>query len=144
MKYCAECGTQLPDDANFCTKCGKPQAAPPGEAAPASPPDLATGEAGEWEECEITAVMAGERWSPVFPSEMIKFAAQATGEGDGRTIRESPPVKAGLADYYQANKANKFHIKAVEELAAALAADGWERAGKGEAWFSRRFRRRRD
>jgi large subunit ribosomal protein L7/L12 len=23
--YCIHCGTNLPDDANFCSKCGKPQ-----------------------------------------------------------------------------------------------------------------------
>jgi len=26
--YCASCGTQLPDEANFCWKCGQPQKGP--------------------------------------------------------------------------------------------------------------------
>jgi hypothetical protein len=30
MKYCVFCAEELPDDANFCSRCGKPQnAAPP-------------------------------------------------------------------------------------------------------------------
>lgn len=137
MPYCPGCGTELPADANFCPKCGRPQAAPPPAPAPDDPgPE-------NWEECEIVAVVAGEKWSPVFPSEMIQFKAEATGPKSGAyTAKESPQLKAGLADYYQPNKANKRHAQAVEELTAVLAADGWERAGKGAAWFSRRFRRR--
>jgi uncharacterized membrane protein YvbJ len=27
MKYCYKCGTQLPDEANFCENCGAPQQA---------------------------------------------------------------------------------------------------------------------
>lgn len=141
MKYCPSCGAELPADANFCVRCGKAQAAPPPpEPATAPPP---AGEHGET--CEIVAVAAGEKWSPVFPGDYILFRAQKSGGPEaGATVLESARIKAGLADYYQANKQNKRHVKAVEDLTAALAEAGWERAGKGEAWFSLRFRRRQD
>ena len=139
MKYCPSCGAELPADAKFCVRCGKPQAELPLE------PALAPAPAGEyWETCEIVAVAAGEKWSPVFPGDYLLFRAQSGGPEGGDTVLESARVKAGLADYYQANKHNKHHAKAVEALATALAEAGWERAGKGEAWFSLRFRRRLD
>lgn len=138
MKYCPSCGAELPADAKFCVRCGKPQAEPPPEPVPAPAPAGA-----RWETCEIVAVAAGEKWSPVFPGDYILFKAQGDGPQSG-TIMESARVTAGLADYYQANKRNKRHAKAMEALAAALAAAGWEQAGRGEAWFSLRFRRRLD
>ncbi len=135
MKYCPECGAALPGDAKFCSRCGKPQQAPPPEAGQAP--------AGEqWETCEIVAVAAGEKWSPVFPGDYIIFRAQAETAEESRTVRESERVAAGLGDYYQANKGNKRHAAAVAALAAALAGDGWDRAGRGDAWYSLRFRRR--
>lgn len=136
MKYCSNCGAELPADANFCVQCGKPQDAPLQEPAPAAP------DGERWETCEIVAVAAGEKWSPVFPGDYILFRAQGDGPQGAYTVMESARVKAGLADYYQANKQNKSHAKAVNELAAALTGAGWERDGKGEAWFSLRFRRR--
>jgi hypothetical protein len=38
MIYCTKCGSQLPDDAKFCAKCGTPTAAGGGGGAPARPP----------------------------------------------------------------------------------------------------------
>jgi len=40
MKYCPQCGAQLPDDATFCAQCGTPLAAPQApvnQPAPAAP-----------------------------------------------------------------------------------------------------------
>ncbi len=136
MKYCPECGTALPDDAKFCSRCGRPQAAPPPEPGPVS-----AGE--EWETCEIVVAAAGEKWSPVFPGDYIIFRAQADGEEDAHTVLESKRIAAGLGDYYQANKSNKRHTAALAALAAALADEGWAQVGKGEAWYSLRFHRRR-
>jgi hypothetical protein len=34
MKYCIFCAEELPDDANFCSRCGKPQNAAPPEKTP--------------------------------------------------------------------------------------------------------------
>jgi hypothetical protein len=131
MDKCPSCSAELPDSAKFCANCGAPRTAP-AAAEPAAP---------SWETCEIVAATAGEKWSPVFPSDYIRFKAQADGPQGEYTVGESDRIKAGLADYYQANKQNKNHVKAVEALAAALTGGGWERAGKGQAWFSLRFRR---
>ncbi len=131
MDKCPSCGAELPHSAKFCANCGAPRPAP-AATEPA---------AQNWETCEIVAVVAGEKWSPVFPSDYIQFKAQGVGPQGEDTLRQSDRVKAGLADYYQANKQNKNHVKAVDALATALTAEGWERAGKGQAWFSLRFRR---
>ena len=34
MKYCSNCGTQLPDEAKFCENCGTRQQAAPEPSAP--------------------------------------------------------------------------------------------------------------
>lgn len=136
MKYCPECGAARQSDARYCSRCGKPQDAPP--------PDAGHPPAGEqWETCEIVAVAAGEKWSPVFPGDYIIFRAQAEREEGARAILESKRVTAGLGDYYQANKSNKRHAAALAALAAALAGQGWQPSGRGDAWYSLRFRRRR-
>lgn len=38
MKYCINCGTQLPDEAKFCVKCGTPQPVAEAKAEPAPAP----------------------------------------------------------------------------------------------------------
>lgn len=128
--YCQYCGGQLPDDANYCGRCGKPSA----EARQAADPPAET--------CEIVAEMVGEKRSPLFPADMLRFTAKAEGPEGAYTAGESAAVRAGLSEYYQPNQKNKRHVKALEELAAALAGDGWERAGRGARWYSLRFRRR--
>lgn len=132
--FCRHCGAQLPDDANFCSKCGKPQT--PAEGRAAAAPAQAV------EVCEVVAEMVAEKWSPTFPADMVRFEAKAAGPQGEYVAAESPKVKAGLSEYYQPNKNNKRHVKALEELTAALAAAGWERTGKGREWYSLRFSRR--
>ncbi len=132
--FCHNCGAELPADANFCSKCGKRLAAaePRTDAEPA-PAD---------EVCEVVAEMAGEKWSPMFPADMMQFKAKAAGPQGEYLAAESPKFKVGLSEYYQPNQKNKRHVKALEELTAALTTAGWERSGKGREWYSLRFRRR--
>jgi hypothetical protein len=78
----------------------------------------------------------------MFPADMMQFKAKAVGKEGGFLAGESAKFKVGLSEYYMPNQKNKRHIKALEDLAASLAAEGWERAGKGEHWYSWRFRRR--
>lgn len=132
--FCHHCGALIPDDANFCSKCGKQQ-------TPAEPRTI-TEPAPAAEVCEVVAEMAEEKWSPMFPADMVQFKAKAAGPQGEYVAAESPKVKVGLSEYYQPNQKNKRHVKALEELAAALAAAGWERSGKGSEWYSLRFRRR--
>jgi len=37
MKYCSQCGTELPDDATFCAECGAPQTQEEPSYAPSEP-----------------------------------------------------------------------------------------------------------
>lgn len=132
--FCHNCGAELPDDANFCSKCGKQQAPAASPVVPEAAPAA--------EVCEVVAEMVGEKWNPMFPADMMRFKAKAAGPKGEYVAAESPKIKVGLSEYYQPNQKNKRHVKALEELAAALAAAGWERAGKGSEWYSLRFSRR--
>ena len=40
MKYCTNCGAQLPDDAKFCTSCGSPQEVSASENTPVEKQDV--------------------------------------------------------------------------------------------------------
>lgn len=134
--FCHNCGALLPGDANFCSKCGKRQA--PAEPTKAAEPAPAV------EVCEVVAEMAGEKWSLMFPADMVQFKAKAAGPNGEYVAAESPKVKVGLSEYYQPDQKNRRHVKALEELAAVLAAAGWEQSGKGSQWYSLRFSRRPD
>ena len=131
MSFCHHCGTELPAAANFCSHCGTERRAR--EEKRDQPPP-------EWETCEILPDLLGEKWG-IFPRDVFQFRAQAKGPGGEYEAGESPQIKAGLGDYYAPNYENKGHRKALAALADSLEKDGWEKIGKGEAWFNLKFRR---
>lgn len=135
MSFCHNCGVAMPEDANFCPKCGKP-AIPVAESDKPEP----AGEVAE-ETCMIVAELAGEKWSPLFPGDYIQFKARASGPAGDFLAGESARVKAGLGDYYEPNKKNKQHVKAYDGLVETLKQAGWEQSGKGETWYNLKFRR---
>lgn len=55
MRFCENCGSQLPDDAAFCTQCGAPCQAQAEPSAPAEDPS--------WTAPEPPAPPAGEDWT---------------------------------------------------------------------------------
>src|SRR5947209_11756351 len=83
--YCKNCGTQLPDDASFCLKCGTPQQA--GVQAQTEVP--------QWETCEI-------HWENTtkgfFSMSTLRFWAERIGPdgtenvGVTESINETEPI----------------------------------------------------
>jgi hypothetical protein len=94
--YCTNCGYQLPNDANFCLKCGRPQKAGVQVEEP------------RWETCEIEDIWGGLTLKAVAvgPSGRYIAAAQAI----------PPPTWSKHADTEEAMK----------NLANKLVSEGWE------------------
>ena len=65
--FCMNCGKELPDDANFCLKCGKPQNASA----------LAEVEEPVWETCEI--VWNYKKKGGMLSNDKLMFWAKAIG-----------------------------------------------------------------
>lgn len=129
MPFCQHCGTEMPDEARFCSSCGRPLADPAAGGGPQ-----------QRDSCEIVSVWLSEKWG-ILPSDYLQFRAMATGPSGGYEAGESVRIKAGLADYYGPNVKNKEHVKALTGLVDELGREGWEKAGRGEAWYSLKFTR---
>ena len=129
--FCSKCGMQLPDEANFCWKCGQPQK----EGAEVEEPQLET--------CEIVYQVVDR---PIFGGGTFMFWAEAIGSkgrynaGESPVLRgqEGPPVAYGKSERYAQA------LKGLEELVSKLTGDGWEYLGSyGESrYWQMRFRRR--
>ena len=126
--YCMQCGKELPNDANFCLKCGKPvrdggQSTPQPES--------------KWTYCEITWTKAGWLdgacyfWAKgIGPTGIsavakgtIKFAVGSTILGPGPSRKDGKTVAA------------------CDELIEILVSSGWEPLPEhGRDWWSYKFR----
>jgi len=122
--FCSGCGTQLPDDANFCVKCGKPQK-----------PGVQT-EEPKWETCEISDDAESSGINRLFSVRTYYWAAAIGSKGlynagESETFDAAPRVEG--------RKQTSAHANLIRKLVA----DGWEPTGmRGENWYSDRFRRK--
>ncbi len=118
--FCFNCGTQLPEDANFCFKCGKPQNV------------NVQGDEPKWETCEIDAYTTKQKLG-YFWQVLIARVYRPDGTHD---IGRSPESLGGISD---SKKAGQWS----SEMEKKLLADGWEYWGTfGAKWYQKRFRRR--
>jgi hypothetical protein len=128
--YCMNCGTQLPDTAKFCAKCGQPTATN-ASAVPVPEPNVEC-----WETCEIVFAVIRK---PLFGEAELHFIAQAAGPHGGYKAGESLVFK-GSPDGPQPD--NLRHAAALSDLVKSMVRDGWELEGEsGQAWYSQKFRR---
>lgn len=128
--YCVSCGTQLPDEANFCWKCGKPQKS----GIRADEP--------QWEICEID-------WRSI----KIKSGG-LFGLGDTSTEGYYFATAIGPKGQYEVAKSKTFHVlgyrpasdtpdEHLQALISQLVNNGWEPQGrKGNTRYDYSFRRR--
>ncbi len=120
--YCLKCGTQLPEDAKFCYKCGTPT----GETGNKSEKEV-------FEYCEIEMkqdtymLMSQRTWFYADAVSPLKGKYQAMkSQGVNHKDSDSPEVVAVLNEFIQ-----------------ALTKDGWELLPETGRWsHSLRFRRR--
>ena len=134
--FCVNCGAELPDEANFCWKCGKPH------------PAHGESDQAQWERCEIVCLLVDDpalfaSWydsTHWFHSAWLQFRAEATGPKGHYVTAESEafrsePTFPPAADDRQA-------LDAFHSLFQRLVADGWQLLeDRGDAWYSSRFRR---
>jgi hypothetical protein len=126
--YCASCGTHLPDDANYCLKCGRPQR------------EEVKGTAFRWETCTIDIAYTKRG----FLTQKVKLWADATGPRGSYRVAESPDFEPYFGQPLWDEKAQHSKVQQpLNELISKLLSEGWEPLpNKGELWYNLRFRRR--
>lgn len=132
--FCYNCGTQLPDDATFCSKCGKPQKTAQAIAQPT--------ESVRYDTCEIKW-----RYTQGFlaSNQQFAFVAFALGTKGGYVVAESSVltnVGPILNDEGLAAKSNNPALRAaLEGVITHLTKEGWESVGSGTKWWNKKFRK---
>jgi len=134
---CSNCGTELPDDANFCVQCGRPQKA--GLAGPIA--------RAQWELCEIDYFS-----EEGFLNQKGLFGAMVLGKERKQLVAESENF---LLRFDEVGGFNQWRSKrilkrtaeaqsAFNALVGRLLDEGWEPTGWGQFWYSEQLRRRVD
>jgi hypothetical protein len=127
--FCSNCGTQTPDDASFCHKCGKPlrQAGEVPRSAGSEP---------QFETCEIVyeLIKKGFLWK----SSDLRLWARAVGTRGVYTAGESA-VWQDAADWPMSNCAEA--VAEHRKLVRHLVENGWHPVGTGSVWYNDKFRR---
>jgi hypothetical protein len=120
IMFCTGCGQNLPNDANFCLKCGKPQKQ--GLQSPIQ----------KYETCETG--MKEIKVSGFFSRRKYVYIAKAIGPNGAYIAAES-----SISFTYDVH-GQKNQEKSIDELVNKLAKDGWEFVGESN-WTLKRFRR---
>lgn len=127
--FCSNCGTQIPDEASFCSKCGTPQIQGAQSAQTEEP---------KWETCEITYHDKNEFVSGA----IFWFEADAIGPNGKYPAAKSKPVVCGSRFNNDPQSRNKKTVNAHEEIIKKLVSDGWQPTGaRGYNWWNDRFTR---
>lgn len=124
--FCGNCGKELPDDANFCLKCGKPQGA------------TVQAEESRWEICEIRA----DGKPKGFFHSINWYWAEAVGPKGRYNAGESERLQIDLVTRDCAYGDIKKRDNALNKLIQRLTSEGWEPITRGTSFYSYRFRRR--
>jgi hypothetical protein len=122
---CSNCGTELPDDANFCLKCGKPQR-----------DGVEAASETQWEYCQIDT---GFQRGAFLSQSHAWLWADAVGPNGKYCASESPKVDCNRDGYHTYDACQSLLPKFVQQLLQ----EGWEALPeRGEKWYQLRFRRR--
>ena len=133
MPVCQGCGGSYDNDFKFCPYCARPKPEPTTINVKVTPDDL-------WETCEITLVQLS----------LFKMVFEATAIGpQGRYAAAcSEPLSYGLlnSDWKFGDNDEVVPVRhktqpKLDALIKNLVADGWRPTGRGQGWYSERFRR---
>jgi hypothetical protein len=114
--FCMNCGKELPPDAQFYSKCGKPIGGAESQ------------EATRWETCEIIYTLEHSR---------VKLWARAVGANGEYNAGESPTWSSMGAPV----RTSQIDRTAHKDLVDKLVRDGWQHVGTVGEWYNDRFRR---
>ena len=138
MINCNECGQELPDDANYCLRCGRPQTA---DALAARQVD------GPWETGRIRSkVLRKERFSRMCS---CSFVLEAIGQAGTYIADQSRPFDyyfgydplAHGSGFVPVNE-NRTTRAAFDAMVSRIVANGWEPVPYQDSWYQCHFRRR--
>jgi hypothetical protein len=130
--FCIFCGTQLPDGAGFCSKCGKPQQQGIQNNIPAQLEPT-------WEVCEI---MFDKRNAGI-GGQVYWFYAEVLGSKGLSTIGKTEELHVGSHYFDFPKSSDRMAIDIHTKLVNNLLTEGWEPVTeRGISWWSYRFRRR--
>lgn len=122
--FCSNCGTHLPDNANFCSSCGK------------ALKDTLPQTVSSYETCEI--VRRTTNRGGIFREPKFRFVAEAIGPNG---VYDAAISKTELRyDWY-----DREFYQTLESFIGELTADGWEYVGTyddSKKDFAKRFRRK--
>ena len=129
--YCSACGRELPDDANYCLKCGRPQR----DGVRVDEPIYETCEIDFWDQGKPGGFFRNRTYETV-------YWADAMGPEGPYNAGESRAVPGPSTNGWLSGPYSDDHYVAWKELVTQLTSDGWESVGPGGCWYIHRFRRR--
>jgi len=126
--FCINCGTQLPEDSNFCLKCGKAQKA----GVQADEP--------KYETCEIVWYLdkSNNSFIPKIKFKMY-FWAHAIGT-KGVYCADKSSEFSSFAPYPESGNENQVAV--LNQFINKLVSNGWQSLTRGQEWYSYRFQRK--
>ncbi len=137
MQICHECGKSSDDSFKFCPHCGKP-------SPESNEINVNISSSDVWETCEIYFV---EDKKSFLKSEYL-FEASAIGAQGRYAAAWSEVLKPTFFHSPLRLEDGEFypHIDdsrpMLDTLIKKLVNDGWQSTGRGEEWYSERFRRK--
>lgn len=134
--YCIACGTEIPNEANYCSHCGKAQK---------DNLSSKSEEATTWETCEIVwdtkklkkGFLQSQHYDTFFWAKAVGPNGIYDAGKSGVFDQYRPPV-----DNFADEKDWKIAKAEVDTLVDLLAKDGWEFVGTQQLWYQKRFRRK--
>ncbi|GIK63223.1 MAG: hypothetical protein BroJett018_10170 [Chloroflexota bacterium] len=139
--FCSNCGTQIPDDSNFCPKCGKPQR----NGLNTTSQEVRYERIVKIQQTVIKRkpdfffFIGGATW--------IYVAIAVGSQGQYEAARSPEFIEEGSWLFFDSNSSHDRNKKAKEwafdQLIRQLSVDGWESTGRdnfGEYTFRRRVR----
>jgi hypothetical protein len=151
--FCTNCGTQLPDDAKFCSNCGKPtHGAPSGSGSATQPERISTGQT------ETAWIEAEKKWAGLGPGLLghvvpgvsqpfdITLTVMASGPPGTGSV---PIISNGFRIWPAANQPVEYYgieelgdgPAILQDLTEDLIRGGFQLVDTGPFWFQRRFER---
>ena len=145
MPLCKGCGGSYDDKFKFCPYCGRAKPEPVTLNVNVTSDDV-------WETCEICLVKYVEKFTgglgkllDLSKKEVWQFEATAIGPQGRYGAAWSKPLKR-FYDYDRSGSDTEFYqdscLPKVDALIKKLVSNGWQPTGRGEEWYSEKFRRK--